>query len=174
MKELEYKGKPTDGQIVQYDAETKKWYPVDPDTSGASGLPLSDPAGYIDTTTYDNPIGSGKIAVAVFPADTAVSAYAIEGDAFPRFVLAADPGGLGAMFFGAGTEDPVSEGAYIAAYDGALYLAGYGGKPVIIISPSFGGSVPATTPGNVIRRVAVFDGDGVAVGFIPIYDHISA
>lgn len=43
MKELEYKGKPADGQIVQYDAATKKWYPVDLDApSGASVTGLGD------------------------------------------------------------------------------------------------------------------------------------
>ncbi len=40
MKELEFKGKPTDGQIVQYDAETRKWYPVDlPDGGTGASSP---------------------------------------------------------------------------------------------------------------------------------------
>lgn len=76
----------------------------------ASGkvLPVADAAGVtVDTTTYADTIkgGGAKLTTLVFPADQGALAIALIGDAFPRWVLAADA--LDGLFFGDGTADPL-------------------------------------------------------------------
>lgn len=73
-------------------------------------IPQGDPSGTtIDTTTYDNPItGSGKLTTVVLASDTAIEAVAVDGDDFPRALLA-DP--TDGWYFGDGTVDPYLEQA---------------------------------------------------------------
>lgn len=69
------------------------------DVPVAAGLGVAS----VDTTTYDNTItGSGKFTTLVLPVDNAVMAIAIEGDAFPRWVMDSDPFNLG-LQWGDGT-----------------------------------------------------------------------
>jgi hypothetical protein len=70
--------------------------PTGPAGGGSgSDIPIADPSGVtVDTTTYDNPItGSGKLTTLVFPRTTAAIAFALEGDAFPRWIFSSDPVG---------------------------------------------------------------------------------
>jgi hypothetical protein len=75
-------------------------------------LPL--PAGaWVDTTTYDNPFGGGgKVPVVVLPADAPVLLVALDGDAYPRLLLPADPGDA-VVYASDGTASPLA-GAYLS------------------------------------------------------------
>jgi hypothetical protein len=85
----------------------------------ASGkvLPVADATGVtVDTTTYDDTIkGSGKLTTLVFPAAQGAVAFAIAGDAFPRWLLASDD--TYGILFGDGTSDPVNNNSVMAYLD---------------------------------------------------------
>jgi hypothetical protein len=71
----------------------------------ASGkvLPVADATGVtVDTTTYDDPFATGKIAALIFPTDQAAFGFAQTGDAFPRFLWESDA----TLWGGDGTYDP--------------------------------------------------------------------
>lgn len=166
--------------------------------SGSSTVPVpAADVGYtLDTTTYDNSItGTGKMAVAVFPADTAMAAFAIEGDAFPRIVLHVNAGNFSAISIGNGVVDPVSgDGSHIGLNndtgnpdDMDLVLSVPIGRRVVTTGTALfssgkviafngfgtGNSAPATTPGNIVAKMEVFSLSGSSLGFIPIYDVIT-
>jgi hypothetical protein len=91
---------------------------------GGDGLPIADSA---DTMTADaeNTISSsGTYKWVKFPSDTAVLAWGVEGDDFPRAVIPSDSTD-GIIYFGDGTYDPYIDGAAIwLDSDGALKLQG--------------------------------------------------
>lgn len=83
----------------------------------ASGkvLPVADATGVtVDTTTYDDPFATGKIAALIFPTDQAAFGFAQTGDAFPRFLWESDA----TLWGGDGTYDPA-----IAAHAGITFTS---------------------------------------------------
>jgi hypothetical protein len=113
----------------------------------AASLPNAAPTGAtLDTTTYDNQIGSGKYTTLVFPDDNAVLAVAIEGDDFPRLVIGADLNNAG-IAMGDGTADPVGG-------DVSIFLTG-GGTML-----GFNGYNP---PAEVTTERAVYSGNAVNI-----------
>lgn len=120
--------KPTPGNLIATVSEL-----VD-SVNGGSGIvpvPAADVGYTLDTTTYNNIVkGSGKMAVAVFPADTTVVAIALEGDAFPRLLINADPGDFGSICFGDGTSDPTT--GYIGLFSGKLTVGSPDGNSIDI------------------------------------------
>lgn len=87
----------------------------DPVPAAGSLVPVADATGVtVDNTTYDDTIkGSGKLTTLVFPADAGALAIALAGDAFPRWVLGADPNNFG-LCAGVGTADPTQSAAVLA------------------------------------------------------------
>jgi hypothetical protein len=79
-------------------------------TPDGSVLPNATPTGAtLDTTSYDDPANPGtKLATLVLPTNAPILAVAIEGDAFPRWVMYADAT-LG-LFMGDGSYDPFNAG----------------------------------------------------------------
>jgi hypothetical protein len=85
------------------------------------------------------------------------------GDAFVRF--GRESGGK--MAWGPGN----------GAQDVKLYRAGVGllktdGRVVAASGLGVGNSVLATTPGSVTRKIQVFDGNGISLGYVAVYDEI--
>lgn len=92
----------------------------------AAWFPIADPMGArLDVTSYDNPIGNGKIATIVFPEDGTAFAFAVEGDEFPRMVFGVDPTNIG-IAMGDGTDDPTNQGMYYQG-GGELGFNGFDG-----------------------------------------------
>lgn len=131
----------------------------------------------LDTTTYDNPGGTGKLATIVTPGFEVGLAFAQVGDAFPRMLIV--PGGI---FLGDGTFDPYngfqaglfSNGLTITSFvaspynssitfepDGTIFLSGSPdvNSPVVNI-----GDVNAVNRGLNIVNVAGMFGIGGASG----------
>jgi hypothetical protein len=87
-------------------------------------LPIADPTG-VTIETADNPVtGEGTIDVLTFPADTPVLAVKLEGDAFARTLILADPTGSGGIFLGDGSNDMWASGnnGYITGGPASLEL----------------------------------------------------
>jgi len=116
----------------------------------------------VDTTTYDDTIAGGgaKLTTLVFPQNQGAIAIAIEGDDFPRYVIAADPDGDG-IYIGDGTGDPTDSatGAEIYFSNGELHLAAVDGNNVVIganfnVAPSgtidAGGTIQGNGAGGII------------------------
>lgn len=62
------------------------------------------------------------------------------------------------------TSNPLVASAKVRAADGILVAeAGLG----------VGNSASATTPGSVVKKIQVFDGDGNSLGYVPVYDAIT-
>lgn len=105
---------------------------VDGTGSSSSGnVVIADPASVIvDETTYDNPVtGSGKINTIVFPLDTVWLSVALEGDVFPRWMIASDP--TDGIYMGDGTFNPYNAGSNFYSHNGSggdnglsIYAAG--------------------------------------------------
>lgn len=76
---------------------------------GGSSVPVADAAGVtIDDVT--NPFGDGASPTAkvmTFPNDTLAVGWRLEGDAFPRVMILADP--IDGWYFGDGTKDPFND-----------------------------------------------------------------
>lgn len=95
-------------------------------TPGGSGIfwPAADQANAVyDKTTYPNNwSGVGNYDALVFANNNGVAAaIALQGDAFPRYVILADPVGVrgGGILMGDGTVDPASfAGVWYGAYPG--------------------------------------------------------
>jgi len=102
-------------------------------------LPVADAAGVVvDTTTYDDTLkGSGKLATLVFPTDAGLLAIAMEGDAFPRLIMGADPTNFGALVLGNGTFDAANDGGALISIGiaGQLKLSAAGDEPIFLASP---------------------------------------
>lgn len=102
----------------------------------ASGkvLPVADTAGVtVDTTTYDDPIGTGKLTTLVFPADQGALAIAIAGDTYPRWLMGAEADNSG-LNFGRGSS-PV----YADAASASIWKSGGGTLTLEVgVSPTFG------------------------------------
>lgn len=78
-------------------------------------------------TTPNTISDEGDMTVLVFPSDTAVLAIKLEGDAVPRWILAADPGTWGLMM-GDGTTDTTEEsGGLVYSNHELRIIAGSGG-----------------------------------------------
>ncbi len=96
----------------------------------ASGkvVPVADAVGVtVNTTTYNDTVkGSGKLTTLVFPAEQGAIAIAVAGDAFPRFLLTADPIDAG-ICMGDGTVDPYLSGTFVSA--SSAPLSGLRGSP---------------------------------------------
>lgn len=131
-------------------------------------LPIADPGGgyHVDTTTYDNPVsGSGKMAVAVFPADTAAFAIAIEGDAFPRWVFTSDP--TDGFYFGDGTSAAYGGGAnlFVQSDGSATLSANTVSVRVGVTTDANRGTYSESQVGFVIEVAMLSSGSGVpAIG----------
>lgn len=86
-----------------------------PGSGAGTFLPVADPSGtyHVDSTSYPNSVTStGNYDTAVFPEATGALAIALEGDAYPRWVLVSDP--EYGLWMGDGTIDPLASGAYLA------------------------------------------------------------
>jgi hypothetical protein len=95
----------------------------------ASGkvVPVADATGVtVDSTTYADPIkgGGAKLTTLVFPSDAGAIAIALAGDAFPRWLFAADS--ADGMYVGDGTYSPFSTGASLA-------VAASGGQNILTV-----------------------------------------
>lgn len=79
----------------------------DPVPAAGSLIPVANATGVtVDSTTYDDTIkGSGKLTTLVFPSDQGALAIAIAGDAFPRWIIGANPENAG-ISMSDGTTDP--------------------------------------------------------------------
>src|SRR6266404_2883627 len=77
----------------------------------ASGkvVPVAVTGATIDTTTYNNPLGSGKLTTLVIAGDDVGFAIARSGDAFPRLLFLSDPTD-GAIYMADGARDPYVAG----------------------------------------------------------------
>jgi hypothetical protein len=119
--------------------------PLGSATVSSVDLPVADPSGtyHVDSTNYPNNItGTGNLDVAVFPVNTGALAIAIEGDAYPRWVLSSDPVN-GGFYFGDGTFDPTntgnaaiswgSPGVYILSNVGMIIQTG-GAVPIELVA----------------------------------------
>lgn len=120
----------SDGEVLTYDAGAGKW--VNEASAGGGGggtssLPTANETGSaLDTTTYDDTVaGSGKLTALVFPDDQSALAIAIDGDAFPRWIIAANP--VNGINVGDGTIDPVGDRQLALGSQGALVLQGQNG-----------------------------------------------
>jgi len=67
------------------------------------------------------------------------------------------------------TSDPIARLLFALGADLAETAGGFIEGGGIILE----GRAAATTPGNVIAKVEVFDKDGASIGFLPIYDAIT-
>jgi hypothetical protein len=123
------------------------------DTSGL--IPAGVP--FVTTTMPNSVTGSGDMTVVVFPADTAALAIALTGDAFPRWLFAADSLG-GGLRIGNGTAPPLT---YISS-------AGGSGDQFYVYAPngvkfeSDGGFIELDSDGDTQiggRDLLVNDGD---------------
>jgi hypothetical protein len=102
----------------------------DPVPAAGSLVPVADATGVtVDSTTYADPIkgGGAKLTTLVFPSDAGAIAIAIAGDAFPRWLFAADS--TDGMYVGDGTYSPFSAGASLAVTTsgGQKILTAYAG-----------------------------------------------
>lgn len=71
------------------------------------------------TETMANPISDGSMTVMVAPVDNPILAVALEGDAYPRLIINADPTDFEGLAMGDGTVNPVTgEGGYIGYNSG--------------------------------------------------------
>lgn len=58
-------------------------------------------------------------------------------------------------------------------YRGAADMLKTDDKLIAVAGIGVGNSAAATTPGNVVRRIEVFDASGASIGFVPVYDAIT-
>lgn len=174
---------PTPGNLI--DTVDQLVEAVNAGSSGTIPVPAADTGYVLDTTTYDNPItGSGKMTVAVFPVDTVLCAVALNGDAFPRLIIAIDPTDFASIMLGNGTANPAAGGPSIGSAGNDLVMGVPGGSLQLL------GSVlgcdtfhftnlrsndvpPATVLGTVTNKMEIFDASGGSIGFIPVYDSIT-
>lgn len=87
---------------------------VEADANGGAqpDVPIASAGFTIDTTTYDDIItGTGKLTTVIFPANGALLALAIEGDAYPRMIFEAN----GIIDLGDGASDPTDTGGTLSA-----------------------------------------------------------
>lgn len=119
---------------------------------GGDSLPIADPTGVTDGTADNTIKGSGTYAWKKFPADTAVMAWGLEGDDFPRVVFGADPTDYGVVLVGDGTVDPASgDGSGISLSSGVLIFTSPSGIRLSSATEIGGDATFATSHGPVIR-----------------------
>lgn len=160
---------------------TNVWNPTSSKGSGGSVtpgtvLPVADPAGVtVDTTTYDNTVtGVGKLTTLVLPQDTVVLAIAIEGDAFPRWLIESDP--QDGMQLGDGTYDPYNgptgnghAAEMFIGQDGTFAVQGAPGGVPFSLSLGYNGSAnrghqsALTGPIAIGTAAAISSGTGAPV-----------
>jgi hypothetical protein len=103
------------------------WTRLDADAAAPSGAGMA--ATSFTTETVPDPVrgGGATMQCLVFPVDQPVLAIKLQGDAFPRWLLCADPGGSEGLVLGNGTDDPVNAGnaVYLQASNGQLSISSF-------------------------------------------------
>lgn len=112
--------------------------------------------------------GSGFAANPATAYQAAISAsfsrYKAAADAYPRIEV---NHALGRILMGTGTAAPT---AFFRAWGPGIR---FDTMLIALNGLGVGNSVAATTPGTVVRKMEVFDGNGTSLGFIPIYNAIT-
>lgn len=142
-----------------------------------NALPAATP---FTTTTMPNPVsGVGTIDVVVFPsgASDVLMGVAIAGDAFPRWLIAADPNN--GLYMGDGTFDPYNGNGvgFYASFSSTTSLNLIGGDEIflgqethtftdiVVESPAAG--VILTAPNNTKYRISVNNAGVLSTTVVP-------
>ena len=64
-------------------------------------------------------------------------------------------------------------GGTTVGLQGSTTLSELGGNAVIEGGLGVANAADASTPGSVVKKIAVFDADGNSLGFLPVYSTIS-
>lgn len=154
--------------VARLDGQVEFTDPANQPSSAKDGsvFPVADATGVIvDTTTYDDTIkGSGKLTTLVFPVEQGALAIALAGDAFPRWLLSADPTDYG-LLFSDGTFDPAAADISVSISGTVLDLRSGAGFGI--------GVTPATRGNHAARLAQVSPATSITDGALPTQQLVS-